>query len=301
MLVGVGVILLSTVLFLLSGYVSNYPTFGKAGKANAAQVDLSQVVISTALIGQNLDPNGPENGPVELSQASKVLGGKFPTLESAIAKYPSQTAIFQRYWTTGGVGANGSIIIAVEMPGPVRAHLLLTEINSQNPVGGQATTQQPFQVNGIPGGKGFDQSVPQPQSTPLTVQVVTFRVTNVVFEVYLASPTGHYSNADAVTLATQQYQAAVANLPTVPETTQTVPATSQTTNPTSTTSNHDSNMLWLFIGVAVLGVALVVGMTLYATSRKKKQKTLWEERGLVNAMRLSQSEPDNKDSGSHNV
>ncbi|NNN21275.1 MAG: hypothetical protein HKL80_04650 [Acidimicrobiales bacterium] len=145
-------------LFLAASLV--VPTLIFQLPAMAASLDLSQVIVSNAVVGMSELPAGIQNGPVKGSQIPAVLGETFPALQSALYFNASKTSIYKRSWSTLGSNADGAIVIAIEMPDRPSARNLLSQIDAQKPIGGQASSQSAFGVSGIPGAVCYQQSVP---------------------------------------------------------------------------------------------------------------------------------------------
>ncbi len=254
----------------------------------ATNLDLSQVIVSSAVPGMSELPLGIQNGPVTGSQIPAVLGGTFPALQKALYFESSNTQIYKRSWATPGSNADGAIVIAIQMPDRPSARNLLNQIDAQKPIGGQATSQSAISVSGIPGAVGYQQSVPVPGAN-LSVQVVVFRVGPVVFEVYVESPFNHFKSDTVLSLAEAQYQQALTFIPAVPISSTTLPAVASTV-PIATNTSSGLSPALIFGAAAVLVLAGLAGLIFYLKRRKKLQKNLWEERGLPKALTLAQRE-----------
>ena len=308
MLLTVGVFLLSlsnlTVVVINKALAatttsSTATTVGNSSQTAVAQsqnysdlpVNLSDAILnaqSKAVTSLNMaiEPSPQVTGYMPQSQATSVLGGSFPALNSSYSQFPSSTAIYQRSWTTGGPSPSFAVIIGVEVGNDSLASELLSQINGQNPVGGKAVTQSPFIVDFIPGAFGFHQKVNESSSVSFDTWIITFANSNVVFEVYLISPQAEFTQNQIGTLAQAQYQNSVAVIPVVTVPSTTLSTVSPSTVPQSA-AGSSSTFNYLIILIPILLVLLGVGGYFLKLKRDHRaRKKLWESRGLAHAKQI---------------
>jgi hypothetical protein len=253
-------------------------------------VDLSNALlspnsVSVTSLNMLLETSPQVTGYMSQAQAADVLGGTFPALNTSYSQYPANTAIYQRSWSTGGLTSSFAVVIGVEVQNPGLAGELLSQINSQNPMGGKATKQSTFIVQSIPEAEGFHQEVNGTGTTVYDTWAVTFLNSNVVFEVYLISPQPSFTRSQIVTLAQAQYQKSVYDIPAVSIPSTTVPpaTTVPVTTPKTAGSGGISPILIVIpILIVLAGAAYLIKLKLNQRARRK----LWESRGLAHAMQV---------------
>ncbi len=273
------------------GTVSTVGTTTTAASGSNLAYNLSTLILganSTAVdsLGMLEETSPQVTGYMPASQEASVLGGSFPALNQSYSQYPSATAMYQRSWSTGGISSSFAVIIGAEVQNDGLAGELLTQINSQNPLGGKAVSQTTFFDESIPEAEGFIQKVNESPSVTYYTWIITFLDSNVVFEVYLISPEKSFSQSQIEALAQAQYQQATYDIPavTIPSTTL-GPSTTALVTPQTQSSSSGSSILFIIIPIVVIllaGIGYFVRLKLNQRSRKR----LWESRGLAHAMQV---------------